>query len=560
MGVGLEKMGDVSGTTRKKVLITGGVAGGSSCATRLRRLDENAEIIIFERDKYISFANCGLPYYIGGAIKNRRSLLVQTPEMMQARFNIDVRTNSEVIAVDGAAGKVLVKNITGQVYEESYDYLVLSPGGKALKPCIPGIDLDNVFTLRNIPDTDKIKSFIDGNGIKSALIAGGGFIGVEMAENLKKLGLEVTLAEALPHILAPLDDDIAEIAEKELVRNSVNLITSDAIILFEKTRSGIRTSLKSGKKVIADIVILAFGIMPDTAFLKESGIGLGPKGHIKVNKNMETSLAHVYATGDAVEVTDFVTGRITAVPLAGPASKQGRIAADNIAGIASEYNGTQGSFIIKIFSLTAAATGASERKLQNEEIRYKAVSTHSSSHATYYPGGTPITLKLIFDMQGKILGAQGIGREGVDKRIDVIATAIRFGGTVNDLAGLELAYAPPYSSAKDPVNMAGFVAQNVLAGRSHMISWKDAKKYPSSHLLLDVRTKEEYENGHPEGAVNIPVDELRDRLGEISRESTILVYCQVGYRGYIADRILSQRGFNVLNITGGYESYPPAKT
>ncbi len=544
----------------KKVLIVGGVAGGASAAARLRRLDENARIIMFERDEYISFANCGLPYYIGGTIQDRNKLLVQTPEAMKARFNIDVRNNSEVIKVDTAQKRVTVNSKTNGIYEESYDNLILSPGARALRPNIPGILCDRIFTLRNIPDTDAIKAYVDKKGVDSAVVIGGGFVGVEMAENLRERGLEVTLVEAAPHILAPFDTDMAVIAEKELVQCGVKLILEDGVKSFREIGNRVEVTLNSGKQVAAELVILAIGVAPDTAFLKDSGIELGPKGHILVNERMETSAPGVYAVGDAIEVTDFVTKARTAIPLAGPANKQGRIAADNAAGLNSSYQGSQGTSVIKIFGLTAAVTGANERTLMRSEIPYKTITIHPVSHASYYPGAVPMTLKLIFGEDGKVLGAQGIGYDGVDKRIDVIAAVIRLKGTVNDLAELELSYAPPFSSAKDPVNMAGFTAQNILTGKSHAASWDEVEKLAEDYILLDVRTELEFENGHVEGALNIPVDSLRERLSELDPGKTIVEYCQVGLRGYIADRILSQKGYRVLNLAGGYRSYSAGQT
>jgi CoA-disulfide reductase len=539
----------------KKVLIIGGVAGGASAAARLRRLDENAEIIMFERDEYISFANCGLPYYIGETIKERNKLLVQTPEAMKARFNIDVRNNSEVTNIDTKDKKVTVKSKTKGIYEESFDYLILSPGAKALKPNIPGINSNKIFTLRNIPDTDNIKAYVDKKGINSAIVIGGGYVGIEMAENLRERGLTVTIVEAAPHILAPFDSDMVVMTEKELVDNGVGLILGDGVKAFNEIGSQVEVILNSDSKLNADIVILAIGVAPDTNFIKESGLDFGPRGHILTNEKMETNIEGIYAVGDAVEVVDFVTKQKTAIPLAGPANKQGRIAADNIAGLNSDYKGTQGTSIIKIFGLTAAGTGANERTLKRANIPYTVIYIHPVSHASYYPGALSMSLKLIFNEEGKILGAQGIGYDGVDKRIDVISTVIRLNGTVNDLADLELSYAPPFSSAKDPVNMAGFVAQNVLAGRTNVVAWKDIEQYNNEdYILVDVRTADEFNNGHIKDAVNIPVDSLRDRLGELDKNKTIVEYCQVGLRGYIADRILSQNGFKVLNVTGGYKT------
>ncbi|TLS52815.1 CoA-disulfide reductase [Paenibacillus antri] len=541
---------------KKKVLVVGGVAGGASAAARLRRLDENAEIVMFERDGHISFANCGLPYYIGETIQDRSKLMVQTPESMKARFNLDVRIHSEVTGIDVHGKTVTVNSKEKGVYEESYDYLILSPGAKPLKPPIPGIESRLIFTLRNIPDTDRIKSYVDQEGIRSAIVIGGGYIGVEMAENLRHRGLDVALVEAAPHILAPFDSEMTAFAEKELEDNGVRLLLGDGVQSFEEKDGGISVSLQSGKEVHADLVILAIGVAPDTAFLKESGIKLGTRGHIQVNESMQTNCDGVYAVGDAVEITDYVSGQPSAIPLAGPANKQGRIAADHISGLASTYKGTQGTAIIKIFGLTGASTGSNERTLVKLGIPYRTVYVHPSSHATYYPGAKPIALKLLFNDEGNILGAQAFGAEGVDKRIDVIATVLRLRGTVDDLAELELTYAPPFSSAKDPVNMVGYLAQNVLHGRTKVVTLKELDSFdPERQILLDVRTKAEYDQGHIEGALHIPVDELRMRSGELEQGKEIYAYCAVGMRGYIASRILKQKGFAVKNLTGGYRSY-----
>ncbi|MDD3174310.1 MAG: CoA-disulfide reductase [Herbinix sp.] len=544
----------------KKVLIVGGVAGGASAAARLRRLDETAEIIMFERDEYISFANCGLPYYIGESIKERGKLLVQTPESMNARFNIDVRNNSEVIKVDADKKTVTVNSKMKGVYEESFDYLILSPGAKAIRPNIPGINNEKIFTLRNIPDTDRIKAYVDKKEIKSAVVIGGGFVGVEMAENLRERGLGVTLVEAAPHILAPFDYDMTILAEKEMVENGIKLVLGDGVKAFQEKGSQVEVTLTSNTKFNADMIILAIGVAPDTSFLKDSGLTLGTRGHIIVNDKMQTNKEGIYAVGDVIEVIDFVTKQKTAIPLAGPANKQGRIAADNVAGLNSSFKGSQGTSIIKVFSLTAASTGANERTLQREGISYKTIFIHPVSHASYYPGAVPMTLKLIFNEEGKVLGAQGIGYEGVDKRIDVIATVIRLGGTIEDLTELELSYAPPFSSAKDPVNMAGFVAQNILEGRAHTTTWSEVEEMnPEDYILVDVRTELEYGNGHIEGAINLPVDSLRNRLSELDPSKTVVEYCQVGLRGYVADRILTQHGFKVLNVTGGYKTVSSLK-
>jgi NADPH-dependent 2,4-dienoyl-CoA reductase/sulfur reductase-like enzyme len=539
----------------KKVIIVGGVAGGASTAARFRRLDENAEIIMFERDEYISFANCGLPYYIGESIKDRDDLLVQTPKSMNARFNIDVRNNSEVVGVDINKKIVTVKSKIKGTYEESYDYLVLSPGARAIKPNIEGINSKKIYTLRNVADTDNIKALVDRKGTKSAVVIGGGFVGVEMAESLKERGLEVTLVEAAPHILAPFDTDMVLAVEKEILDNGVDLIINDGVKEFKDNESSVEVILNSGKKICTEIVILAIGVAPDTEFIKEAGIKLGARGHILVNDKMETNAEGVFAVGDAIEVVDFINKGNTAIPLAGPANKQGRIAADNLAGLNTTYKGTQGTSIIKVFGLTAASTGNNERTLTRLNIPFKAIFVHPLSHASYYPGALPMTLKLIFNYEGKILGAQGVGSEGVDKRIDVLATAIRFGGTITDLTELELCYAPPFSSAKDPVNMAGYVAQNVLAGRMDVLTTEQFMAYDKQNaIVLDVRTEKEFNDGHIEGAINIPVDSLRERIGELDKNKEILEYCQVGLRGYVAARILDQKGFKVKNLTGGYKS------
>ncbi|MFL0245629.1 CoA-disulfide reductase [Candidatus Clostridium stratigraminis] len=539
----------------KKILIVGGVAGGASAAARLRRLDENAEIVMFERDEYISFANCGLPYYIGETIKDRDKLLVQTPEGMHDRFNIDVRINSEIVGVDPSKKIVKVNSKDKGTYEESYDYLVLSPGAKAIKPNIEGINSDKILTLRNIPDTDRIKALVDKKDINNVVVIGGGFVGIEMAENLKERGLKVTLVEAAPHILAPFDSDMVVIAEKELTENGIELIINDGVKSFIDTDKNVEINLSSNKKITADLVILAIGVAPDTSFLRESGIELGARGHILVNNKLQTNFENIYAVGDAIEVVDFINKQNATIPLAGPANKQGRIAANNIAGLDTIYKGTQGTSIIKVFGLTAASTGNNERTLKRFNIPYKAITIHPVSHASYYPAALSLSLKLLFNNDGKILGAQAIGYDGVDKRIDVIASAIRLGGTVFDLTELELSYAPPFSSAKDPVNMAGFVAENVITGKMDVITPEEFLNYDKeSTILLDVRTEMEYNNGHIEGALNIPVDNLRERLNELDKDKEIIEYCQVGLRGYVAARILSENGYRVKNVTGGYKS------
>ena len=541
----------------KKILIIGGVAGGASAAARLRRLDEHAQIILIERDDHISFANCGLPYYIGETIEQREKLIVQTPKAMQDRFNIDVRVNSEVTALHPERKTITIHNKIRGTYEESYDALVLSPGAKPIKPPIPGIDHDKIFTLRNIADTDRIKSQVDLENMKRAVVIGGGYIGVEMAENLKERGMEVTLVEAAPHILAPFDSDMSSMLEKELEENGIRLLLNDGVKAFHENGVALDVALSSGTIVTADLVILAIGVAPDTAFVKESGIKLGARGHILVNDHMETSISGIYAVGDAIEVKDFVNGQGAAIPLAGPANKQGRIVADNIAGIPSSFKGTQGTSIIKVFSLTGATTGNNERNLKRLGIAYQVVYVHPFSHATYYPGALQLSLKLLFNEEGKILGAQGIGPKTVDKNIDVIATTMRLGGTIYDLAELELSYAPPYSSAKSPVNMLGFAAENILAKRTEVFTYETLADYdPEQTILLDVRLPIEFANGNLPGSINIPLDTLRQRLSELDKNKLILTYCKMGLQGYLASCILRQNGFKVKNMTGGMRSVP----
>ncbi|MFD1130612.1 FAD-dependent oxidoreductase [Paenibacillus provencensis] len=540
----------------KKVIIVGGVAGGASAAARLRRLDEKAEIIMFERGKYISFANCGLPYYIGGDIKDRSRLLVQTPEAMLSRFNLDVRIESAVTNINASQRTVTVRQSNGEEYEECFDALLLSPGAKPIKPSIPGINSELIFTLRSLPDTDQIKSYIEDHHVKRAAVIGGGFIGIEMAENLIQRGIEVTIIEATPHILAPFDSDMAVYAEQELEEKGAPLALGDSVESFEEISNEVHIQLKSGRKFASDMVILAIGVTPDTSFLRDSGIEMGPRGHILVNELMETNIQGVYAVGDAVEVKHFVLGNQTAIPLAGPANKQGRIAADNIAGLKSEYRGTQGTSILKIFGMTAAATGVNVRTLKQNGQTPHVAFIHPASHATYYPGASSITLKLIFNNEGRILGAQAFGKEGVDKRIDVIATVMRLNGTVRELSELELSYAPPFSSAKDPVNMAGYVAQNILDGRNDVWLSNELDDLEIQDTqLVDVRTEDEHLIGAIPGSINIPVDELRERLHELDPSIPVYTYCQVGLRGYIATQILTQNGFMVRNLTGGYKSY-----
>ena len=540
----------------KKVLIVGGVAGGASTATRLRRLDENLEIIIFEKGEYVSFANCGLPYHIGDVIQNRESLLVQTPESLKVRFNLDVRVNSEVIKVNGENKKVRVKTKNGEEYEENFDFLVLAPGAKPLFPPIKGIESKKIFTLRNINDMDRIKSEIKNNNIKKATVVGGGYVGVETAENLKHLGIDTTLIEAASHILAPFDSEISNVLEFELLSNGVNLLTSEKVIEFQENRNEINIKLESGKTVITDIVILSIGVSPDTKFLQNSGINLGEKGHILVNENLETNLKSVYALGDSILVKNYITNQDVAIPLAGPANRQGRIVAGNIVGRNERYKGSLGTAIIKIFELTAASTGLNERALKQLNIPYEKIYLHPNNHAAYYPGASPISIKALYNKENKkILGAQALGISGVDKFIDVIATSIKFKATIDDLTELELAYAPPFLSAKSPANMLGFIGQNIEDGLLEQVFMEDLKNYnEKENIILDVREELELISGKFNNSINIPLSELRKRYNELPKDKEIWTYCAVGLRGYIASRFLSQKEYKVKNLAGGIKS------
>ncbi|MGX1983717.1 CoA-disulfide reductase [Thermolongibacillus altinsuensis] len=541
----------------KKIVIVGGVAGGATTAARLRRLDEQAEIVMFERGEYISFANCGLPYYIGGSITKRDALLVQTVEGMSEKFNLDIRTLSEVIQINRDRKTVTVKHLpTNKTYEESYDYLVLSPGASPIKPPIPGIDdANNLFTLRNIPDTDRIKAYIDHEKPKKAVVIGGGFIGVEMAENLWERGIEVTLVEMANQIMAPVDYEMAAILHQHIRDKGVRLILEDGVAAFEQ--NGRIVKLNSGKTIETDMIILAIGVKPESELAKQAGLEIGERGGIKVNEYLQTSDPSIYAVGDAIEVKDYVNGQPTQIPLAWPANRQGRIVADHINGRDVRYNGTLGTAIAKVFDMTVAATGNNEKTLKRLGIDYEVLHIHPNSHASYYPGAFPIALKLLFDRKtGKIFGAQAVGYDGVDKRIDVLATAIKGGLTVFDLPDLELAYAPPYSSAKDPVNMAGYVATNLIEEMVETIQWHEVNDLvEKGECIVDVRESIEREMGFIPNSINIPLGQLRKRLNELPKDKTIYVYCQVGLRGYLAARILMQHGFKVKNLDGGYKTY-----
>ena len=540
----------------KKVLIVGGVAGGASTATRLRRLDENLEIIIFEKGEYVSFANCGLPYHIGDVIQNRESLLVQTPESLKARFNLDVRVNSEVIEVNKGDKKVKVKTKNGEKYEENFDFLVLAPGAKPLFPPIKGIENKKIFTLRNINDMDKIKSEIKNNAIKKAVVVGGGYVGIETAENLKHLGIDTTLVEAAPHILAPFDSEISNILEYELVNNGIELMTSEKVVEFQEDANKIIIKLESGKIVTTDMVILSIGVSPDTKFLQGSGINLGERGHILVNENLETNIDGVYALGDSILVKNYITNQNVGIPLAGPANRQGRIVAGNIVGRNEKYKGSLGTAIIKIFELTGASTGLNERSLKQLNITYEKIYLHPNNHAAYYPGASPISIKALYNKENKqILGAQAVGISGVDKFIDVIATSIKFKATIDDLAELELAYAPPFLSAKSPANMVGFIGQNIEDDLLEQVFMEDLKKYDEKKtIILDIREELELIGGKFDNSINIPLSELRKRYTELPKDKEIWTYCAVGLRGYIATRFLSQKGYRVKNLAGGIKS------
>lgn len=537
-----------------KTVIIGGVAGGASAAARLRRLDESAEIIVLERGGYVSFANCGLPYYIGNVITDQNNLTLQTPESFRARFNIDVRVNSEVLKIAPDAKTVLIKDLqSGSRYTESYDNLILSPGAEPIRPNLNGINSDLVFTLRNIPDTLKIKQYIESTMPKSAVVVGGGYIGVEMAENLKEAGIEVSIVELADHLIAPLDFDMASDVHRYIKSKGINLYLNNGV----KAIDGQTVILQNGE-IHADMVIMSVGVHPETAFAHECGIKTNRRGSIIVDRNMKTNIPHIYAVGDAVEVEDFVTKSPAFIPLAGPANKQGRIAADNIAGIPSEYNGTQGSAVLKLFDMTIATTGINEKSARAAGIDYDKTYIYSGSHASYYPGANNMPIKALWDKKTlKILGAQIVGFDGVDKRMDVLATAIRFGAKITDLTELELCYAPPFGSAKDPVNMLGFVAENVIAGKIKQFFWNDVKGLPcdGSVTLLDVRTPIEVRRGKIDGFINIPLDSLREHISEIPKNKLVYVYCHSGLRSYIACRILMGNGYECFNLAGGWRLY-----
>lgn len=537
-----------------KILIVGGVAGGASAATRLRRLDEKAEIIMFERGPYISFANCGLPYYIGGTIKERGDLLLMTPEQFNKRFNVDVRINNEVIKIDRDNKLIEVKDLnSGNNYFEDYDKLILSPGAEPAKPLIEGIDSERVFTLRNVPDMDRIVECITKEKAKRAVLIGAGYIGLEMAENLRSRGMLVAVVEMTDQVMPVLDKEMANLLHQNLQEHSIALWLNDAVRNFRQTESRLFVGLKSGMELCCDFAILAIGVKPEVKLAKEAGLEIGSHLGIKVNEYLQTNDPDIYAIGDAVEIKDFVLGTPTLIPLAGPANKQGRMAADNICGKKRRYNGTLGTSILKLFDHTVAMTGISEKALKKTNIDYEKLYIHPANHVGYYPGAKQMHIKMLFSKpDGKILGAQIIGSDGVDRRIDIFAVAIRAGMTVFDLQELDLAYSPPYGSGKDAVNMAGFAASNILDGTVKVAHWNELD---DDDFILDVRTKKEFDGNDVPGAINIPVDELRNNLESLPKDTVINVYCGVGIRSYLAVRILMQNGFNVRNIAGGYLTY-----
>ncbi|NUQ80775.1 MAG: FAD-dependent oxidoreductase [Bacteroidetes bacterium] len=545
-----------------KVVIIGGVAGGASTAARLRRMDEHARIIMLEKGPYISYANCGLPYYIGEIIPKRDKLFVQTPQSFGKRFNIDVRVLSEAIQIDRQAKTVTIRDLkTGSDYTETYDKLVLSPGAEPVRPPLPGIDDPQIFTLRTVSDTDKIKSYLDENPVKRAVVIGAGFIGLEMAENLHHRGLEVAVVEMAPQVMTPVDFPIASIVHHHFREKKVGLYLNQAVSRFDRVGGNLIVTLNSGVQLPADLVILSIGVRPDSRLAANSGLELGVTRGIKVNEYLQTSDPDIYAVGDAIEFVSPVTGKPTITYLAGPANKQGRICANNIVtGNTERYKGSIGTAIAKVFDLTVGTTGASAALLRREGIEFAESITHSGSHAGYYPGADTLTLKINFDpVTGRLLGGQVVGRDGVDKRTDLLASVIRTGGTIADLTDIEHAYAPPFSSAKDPVNMAGFVAENIMTRKIQPIQWDELKSILDSDTsvqLIDVRSPSEVAGGSIQGAVNIPVDDLRNQLDRISKNKPTVIYCAIGLRGYLASRILLQSGYShVRNLSGGFKTW-----
>ncbi|EME9800703.1 FAD-dependent oxidoreductase [Vibrio alginolyticus] len=559
-----------------KIVIIGGVAGGASAAARARRLSEDAEIIMFERGPFVSFANCGLPYHIGGDIQERSKLLLQTPESFLARFNVDVRVMNEVVSINRQDKTVTVKNLLdGSEYQESYDFLLLSPGAGPVVPPIPGIDNPLTHSLRNIPDMDRIIKTIETNKVEHATVVGGGFIGLEMMEAFHQLGIKTTLVEMADQVMTPVDREMAGFAHAEIrekgidlklgvALESVKFVPNEHVASFDSGESEkhqhlegeLELTLNNGEKLTTDILIMAIGVRPETKLAQEAGLQIGALGGIYTNEHMQTSDPSIYAVGDAVEEKDFVTGEQTLVPLAGPANRQGRMAADNMLGRKETYQGTQGTAICKIFDLAVASTGKNEKQLKRAGIEYDKVYVHTASHASYYPGAEVVSFKMLFDPKsGKILGAQAVGKDGIDKRIDVMAVAQRAGMTVEQLQHLELTYAPPYGSAKDVINQAAFVANNIIKGDAAAIHYDEIDNLTENQILLDVRNPGELESvGYLEGAINIPVDQLRHRMGELPKDKEIVIYCQVGLRGNVAYRQLVNNGYKARNLIGGYRT------
>lgn len=566
-----------------RLVVVGGVAGGASAAARARRLSEDAQITVFERGPHVSFANCGLPYFVGGEIVEPDALLVQTPDSLRARFNLDVRVRTEVFEINRRAMRVKARELdTGREYEQPYDALILSTGAAPIQPPLPGIERPGHFTVRHIPDVESIMAWIRDTRAGRAVVVGGGYIGLEMAEQLKRRGLDLTVVEALPQVMAPLDPEMAGWLHQELKANDVELHLDDPVAGFqppkpaEKARASI-VVLKSGARIPADLVVLGLGVRPESGLARQANLEIGALGGIRVTEHLRTSDPHIWAVGDAIEVRDRITGAWSLVPLAGPANRQGRIAADNVFGRPSVYEGTWGTAVLRVFGLTAGCTGANEKNLRRAGISCQAIHLHPNSHAGYYPGAEPIALKVLFAPgSGRLLGAQAVGREGVDKRIDVLATALKAGMTVRDLAELELAYAPPYGSAKDPVNLAGMAASNVLAADVQLAQWHEIQPFadpssanrdradkqphgaPNAFVLLDVRSPEERAQGFIPGSLHIPLPQLRERAGELPQDKEIVVYCQSGQRSYYACRILTQKGFRARNLTGSYRTWEVA--
>lgn len=539
----------------RKVIVVGGVAGGASAATRLRRLDEHAEILLIEKGSYISYANCGLPYYVGGVIENRGDLMVMTPELMEYRFNIDVRTNEEVLSIDPEAKTVQIKkHHSGEVYTENFTELILSPGSEPLKPPIPGINEEGIFTLWTVPDTDRIYNYIEEKKPKRAIVVGGGFIGLEMAENLHLRGIDVSLVEMLDQVMAPIDFDMAQILHEHMRELGIDLHLNSKVESFEKTEDGLLAHLDGGKELKADMILLSLGIRPQTALLKDSGLDFGPKGHLLVDDYLETNKEGIYAVGDAIEVVQFTTGQKTAVPLAGPANKQGRMAANNIVlGKKEKYKGSQGTSVAKVFEFNVASTGLNEKNLEAMgkvyQKDYDIALINAKSHAAYYPGVTEMYIKALFTLpEGKLLGCQIVGDEGIDKRIDTFATVQRLGGTIYDLKELELAYAPPFNSAKDPMNMVGFVAENILTGMVDFVTPMHLDQEEEESIILDLREEAELLMGTIEGSLHYPVGHLRSRLGELDPEKSYITLCSLGVRSYLGARILTQNGFKKVRV------------